>query len=62
MFSMFRLFVILVVSHIGFEDRTLDLIASVPGHCLHFTFLNGDVKLMITDKTKSYNMCGHQDL
>ena len=33
----FRLIVILVISHIGFEGGTLVLIASVPGHCLSFT-------------------------
>ena len=33
-FSLLCLFVALVVSHIGFEGRTLVLIASVPGHCL----------------------------
>ena len=32
------LFVDLVVFHFGFEGRTLVLIASVPGHCLPFTF------------------------
>ena len=31
-------FVILVVSHFGFEGRTLVLITPVPGHCLPFTF------------------------
>ena len=39
MFSLLCLFVSLVVSHFGFEGRTLDLIASVPGHCLPFNFL-----------------------
>ena len=37
MFSVFELIVILVISHFGFEGRTLGLIASVPGHCLSFT-------------------------
>ena len=32
------LFVILVVSHFGFEGGTFVLIAPVPGHCLPFTF------------------------
>ena len=32
------LFVFLVISHFGFEGGTLVLIASVPGHCLYFTF------------------------
>ena len=35
----FRLILILVISHFGFEGRTLVRIASVPGHCLSFTFL-----------------------
>ena len=35
------LFVALVVSHFGFEGRTLVLIASVPGHCLSFTSYSG---------------------
>ena len=30
--------VILVIYHFGFEGGTLVLIASVPGHCLSFTF------------------------
>ena len=33
----FLLFVILVISHSGFEGGALVLIASVPGHCLPFT-------------------------
>ena len=43
-YSMFSLYfdlkkiVFLVISHIGFEGGTLVLIASVPGHCLLFTF------------------------
>ena len=37
LFSFLCIFVALVVSHLGFEDRTLVLIASVPGHCLPFT-------------------------
>ena len=37
-FSLCCLFVVLVVSHFSFEGRTLVLIASVPGHCLPFTF------------------------
>ena len=32
------LFVVLVISHLGFKGGNLVLIASVPGHCLHFTF------------------------
>ena len=39
MFSLLYLFVALVVSHFGFEDRNLVMTASVPGHCLPFTFL-----------------------
>ena len=31
------LYVILVISHYGFDGRTLVLMASVPGHCLPFT-------------------------
>ena len=39
MFSfVFWLIVILIISHIGFEGGTLVLIASVPVHCLSFTF------------------------
>ena len=30
--------VMLVISHFGFEGGTLVLNASVPGHCLSFTF------------------------
>ena len=37
MLSLLCLFVALGVSHFGFEGGTLVLIASVPGHCLHFT-------------------------
>ena len=38
LFSLISLFVALVASHVGFDGRTLVLIASVPGHCLPFTF------------------------
>ena len=38
MFSLLCPFVALVVSHFGFEGRTSVLFASVPGHCLPFTF------------------------
>ena len=38
MFTLICLFVSLVVSDFGFEGRALVLIASVPGHCLPFTF------------------------
>ena len=38
MFYLLCLFVALVVSRFGFEDRTLVLIATDPGHCLPFTF------------------------
>ena len=37
MFSLY-LFVVLFFPHFGFEDRILVLIASVPDHCLPFTF------------------------
>ena len=33
----FKLIVIVVISHFGFEGGTLVLIVSVPGHCLSFT-------------------------
>ena len=36
MFSLLCLVAALVVSHFGFDGRSL--IASVPGHCLPFTF------------------------
>ena len=36
--SLLCLFIALVVSHFGFEGRTMALIASFPGHCLPFTF------------------------
>ena len=36
-FSLLGLFVVLAVSHFGFEGRTLFLIVTVPGHCLPFT-------------------------
>ena len=38
MFSLLCPFVALVVSHFGFEGRTSVFFASVPGHCLPFTF------------------------
>ena len=37
-FSLLCLFVALVVSHFGFDGRNFVLIASVHGHCVHFTF------------------------
>ena len=37
MFSLLYLFVVLVVSHLGFEGGNLNLIAPFPGHCLPFT-------------------------
>ena len=37
MFSLSCSFVALVVSHIGFEGRNADLLASVSGHCLPCT-------------------------
>ena len=39
MLSLLCLFVALVVSHFCFVGKTLVLIASVPCHCLPFTFL-----------------------
>ena len=36
-YHLFSLYFI-VISHFGFEGRTLVLIASVPGLCLSFTF------------------------
>ena len=33
MFPLLCLFVVLVVSHLGFEDENLVLIARVPSHC-----------------------------
>ena len=43
----FLLIVILVIFHFDFEIGTLGLIASVPGHCLSFTFYRymWDVKM-----------------
>ena len=38
MFSLYCDIVITVISHFGFEGGALDLIASVPGHYLYFTF------------------------
>ena len=38
MLSVFLLIVILVIFHSGFARGTLVLIASVPCHCLSFTF------------------------
>ena len=37
MFSLLCLFVVLVVSHLGFKGRSLVLIAPVPGDCFPFT-------------------------
>ena len=36
--SLCILFVVLVISHFSFEDRSLVLAVPVPGHCLLFTF------------------------
>ena len=41
-FSLQCLFVALVVSHFGFEDWTLVLIASVTGQCIPVTFHTGE--------------------
>ena len=38
MFSLYLTMQSLVISHFGFEGGILVLIASVPGHCLPFTF------------------------
>ena len=32
------IFIVLVISNFGFEDRILVLFVSVPGHCLFLTF------------------------
>ena len=50
MFSLLCPFVAFVVFHFGFEGRTSNLFASVPGHCLPFTFslkscLNDDLNM-----------------
>ena len=37
--SVFRLFVILVISRFGFDGLILVLVDSVPGLCIHFTFM-----------------------
>ena len=41
-YSVYRMFslYLLVISHFGFEGRTLVQIPSVPGHCLSFICLN----------------------
>ena len=44
------LVVMLVITHIGFEGRTLVLIVSVPGHYLPFHFL--DIGVRIGEETK----------
>ena len=38
--AMFYLIVILIISHFGFEVRTLVMITSVPGYCIYFTKSN----------------------
>ena len=40
MFPLLCIFVVSVVSHLGFEDGTFVLITPVPGHCFPFTFVN----------------------
>ena len=37
--SLYCLFVILVISHLSFDGKTLVLIAPAPGHCSLLTFL-----------------------
>ena len=44
MFPLLCLFVVLVVSNLGFEDRNLVLIASVPGHCIAFSLSRPDLE------------------
>ena len=44
MFSLYFDFVILEMSHFGFDGGTLVLIASLPCHCLSFTF-DGNIQL-----------------
>ena len=49
MFSLLCQLVALVVSHFGFKDGTLVLIASVPGYCLPFT-LNAVDEIFLSDR------------
>ena len=49
-FSLLCIFVALVVSHFGFEGRTLVLIASVPSHCLPFYLIHTVSMLSQTKK------------
>ena len=50
MFSLyFDLWYFLVISHFGFEGGTLVLIASVPGHCLSFTYQMCTISKLFTD-------------
>ena len=53
-FFVLGLFVIFVISHFGFEGRTLVLIAPVPGNCLPFTFYSSWVK-------EPDNIAGHEN-
>ena len=51
MFSLyFEVIVILVICHFGFEGGALVLIASVPGHCLHFTLFNPIILDLIVNR------------
>ena len=45
MISLLCIFVVLVVSHLGFDDGNLVLIAPVPGHCF-LLFSNFTVKIV----------------
>ena len=54
MFSLLCLFVALVVSHLGFEGRTLVLIASVPGHCLPFTYFYSEHRPLYRNQTQCH--------
>ena len=45
-----RVIVILVISHLGFEGWTLNLIASVPGHCLSFTSIQNPLTRLSGDR------------
>ena len=49
-FSLYWLFVILVISHLSFDGKTLVLIATAPGHCsllTFFTFYNFSSQTMV---------------
>ena len=50
-----NLLVILTVSHFGFEDRYLVLIATVHGHCLPFTLYIMDAPMLILNFLRHFN-------